>query len=103
MGKLYDVTAVTGTYEKDGETKKRYQTIGAVFDTKNGQMLKLEAVPIGWDGWAYLNEPQQREQQQKPAARIPQRPGAAADRGHGTQASRPSTGFDDMDDDIPFN
>lgn len=96
MGKLYEVTAVTGTYEKDGETKKRYMNIGSVIETKNGLSLKLEAVPVGWDGWAYLNEPQQREQQ-KPAARTPNRPGAAAERGHGTQA----TSFDDADP-FPF-
>lgn len=93
MGKLYEVTAVTGTYEKDGETKKRYMNIGSVIETKNGLSLKLEAIPVGWDGWAYLNEPQQREQQQKPAARIPQRPGAAASFGNAG---------DDMDLDIPF-
>lgn len=100
MGKIYEVTAVTGTYEKDGETKKRYMNIGSVIETKNGLSLKLEAVPVAWDGWAYLNEPQQqREQQQKTAARIPQRPGAAAARGHGAQAP---AGFDDIDSDVPF-
>ena len=58
MAKLYDIRAVTGEYEKDGETKKRYTTIGAVLETKNGgQMIKLDTLPVNWDGFAYLNEP----------------------------------------------
>lgn len=63
MGKLYDIRAITGEYEKDGETKKRYATIGVVLETKNGgQMIKLETIPVGWDGVAYLNEPYQKDQ-----------------------------------------
>lgn len=66
MSKKYEVTAVTGKYQdRDGNEKNRYQTIGVVIETKNGPMLKLESVPIGWDGWAYLNEPKAREDQQE--------------------------------------
>jgi len=58
MAKLYDIRAITGEYEKEGETKKRYQTIGAVLETKSGgQMIKLDVIPMKWDGFAYLNEP----------------------------------------------
>ena len=58
MAKLYDVRAVTGEYEKDGETKKRYTTIGAVLETKSGgMMIKLDVLPTNWEGFAYLNEP----------------------------------------------
>lgn len=65
MSKKYDVVAVTGTYkDRDGNDKRRYLTIGAVLETKNGFQLKLEAVPVGWDGWAYLNEPKPRQEQQ---------------------------------------
>lgn len=60
MGKIYDVRAVTGEYKQDGEDKKRYQTIGAVLETKNGgQALKLDMIPTNWDGFAYLNEPRE--------------------------------------------
>lgn len=63
--KKYDVVAVTGKYtDSSGEEKSRYMNIGAVIQTKNGFMLKLEGVPVGWDGWAYLNEPQANEQKQ---------------------------------------
>jgi hypothetical protein len=62
MAKTHDVVAVTGKYtDKNGKEKSRYQTIGAIIQTKNGPMLKLESVPLGWDGWAYMNEPDAKE------------------------------------------
>lgn len=58
MAKIYDIRAKIGEYEKDGETKSRYATIGAVLETKNGnQMIKVDMIPMDWDGFAYLNEP----------------------------------------------
>jgi hypothetical protein len=60
MAILYKVSAVSGKYkDSEGNEKNRYVDMGVVMDTKNGPMLKLEAVPVGWDGWAYLNEPKQ--------------------------------------------
>lgn len=72
---IYEVTVITGEYKnKDGDTKKRYQRIGSVIETKLGPMLKMDVTPIiegGWSGWAYLNEPKDEQQQQraKPAQR----------------------------------
>ena len=40
--KKYDIVAVTGTYQKDGETKKRYQTVGVVLDGEHGPYILLE-------------------------------------------------------------
>ena len=74
---LKEVTAIVGEYKnKDGDTKKRYQRIGSVIDTKNGPMLKLDVVPLkegGWDGWAYLNEPKDEQGNQPQRARPAQR------------------------------
>lgn len=68
MSKKFNVVAVTGKYtDASGKEKSRYQTIGAIIDTRNGPMLKLESVPLGWDGWAYLNDPKPRDD--KPAAK----------------------------------
>ena len=65
MARKFEVTAVTGKYtDNNGQEKSRYLNIGSVIETKNGLMLKLEAVPVGWDGWAYLNEPRPRDGQQ---------------------------------------
>lgn len=40
--KLYDVCAKTGTYTKDGQSKNRYQNVGAVIQGENGPFLILE-------------------------------------------------------------
>ena len=64
---IYEVSVINGTYiNKNKEKKNRYQQIGAVIDTKNGPMLKLDSTPLvegGWSGWAYLNAPKPKEDQ----------------------------------------
>lgn len=52
MPKLKDLCIVAGTYEKDGATKKRWLTIGALMSTNDGgqyilldPMINLAAVP----------------------------------------------------------
>lgn len=55
--KIYDIRAVVGEYEKNGEVKKKYMTVGAVIETKNGsRMIKLDVAPLSWSE-VYLNEP----------------------------------------------
>ena len=85
MSKLYEISVVSGKYKnKDGVEKSRYQTIGSVIETKNGPMLKLDLVPLEWAGYAYINEPYDKE---KPKAAEP----------------RPNRNRDMPDDDsIPF-
>ena len=86
MAKLInELTVITGTYtNKDGQQKNRYQRIGSIIDTKNGPMGKIDVIPLkegGWDGWFYINEPRDEQQRQQPQRR--------------------SSGFDDMDSDLP--
>lgn len=58
MGAKYEVTAITGKYtDRNGVEKSRYTRMGVVLETRNGLALKIEAIPVGWDGFAYLNEP----------------------------------------------
>ena len=91
MSVKYEVTAITGKYtDRDGNEKSRYAKLGVVIEGRNGPMLKIESIPVGWDGWAYLNEPRDREQP-KPSAR-PQR---QADASFGDSPGDPN-------DDIPF-
>lgn len=63
-----EITTIIGRYTNaKGEEKNRYQRIGSVIATKNGEMLKLDVIPIvegGWDGWAYMNEPRLKENAQ---------------------------------------
>lgn len=62
------VKVITGQYTNaQGQQKNRYMKIGSIIDTKNGPMLKLDANPFvkgGWDGWAYLNDPDPVESEQ---------------------------------------
>jgi hypothetical protein len=93
MAKLInEITVITGTYTNaQNQQKNRYQRIGSIIDTKNGPMLKIDVIPLkegGWDGWAYINEPREREDQ----------PGQQ--RQQFRQAPQGS-GFDDMNDDLP--
>ena len=66
MAIRYYVKAPVSEYtDKDGASKKRYQTIGIVTETKKGDlMLKLEMIPfLGLkEGtlWAYLNVPEDK-------------------------------------------
>jgi len=73
MGIKYYLKAPVSEYsDKAGEPKKRYQTIGIVTETKKGDlMFKLELIPLlGMkEGaiWGYLNEPEEKTDQPKPA------------------------------------
>lgn len=68
MAIRYYVKAAVSEYtDKDGANKKRYQTIGIVTETKNGDlMIKLELIPAYGlkEGaiWAYLNVPEDKPQ-----------------------------------------
>ena len=71
--KKYEAVAIIGTYTaSNGAEKKRYITVGTVFENDDGRLsLKLDAVPVGqeWSGWISFFEPKEREQgqQQRPA------------------------------------
>jgi hypothetical protein len=75
MAKKFDVV-VGQSYTRNGEEKTKWLNIGAVIETERGLSLKLETVPLGWDGWAKLFEPKPREEQPKPANAVPQDTGA---------------------------
>jgi len=79
----YVLKAKTGTY-KDGQgnEKTAYVKCGVVMDGKNGPIIKLEALPIVFDGWLYLSPPEEKRQQGRPQPRQQQN--------------------DEFDDDIPF-
>lgn len=94
--KRYDVVAVTGSYtDRNGVEKRRYMNCGAVFETEKGLSLKIEAIPVGFDGWFQLYEPRSEQQPavQRNAFRQP-----AVHR----QAAAAAAAQEDFDDDIPF-
>jgi hypothetical protein len=90
-----EVTVVTRYTDAQGTEKKKYHNVGVIMSTKNGDMLKLETLPIGWDGWAYLNDPKERED--KPPARPAQQ---ARQPQRAPAGPPPADNF--TDDDIPF-
>lgn len=83
MSKKFDVVVTQRYQDRDGNEQKKYVNIGAVIETRNGLSLKLESVPVGWDGWAGLYEPKPKEGQQRQSAR---------------GQSRQPSGGDDFDD-----
>lgn len=94
MTKKYDAVATVGSYNdrETGQPKKRYQTVGAVFEDEQGRLsLKLEAIPLSkeWSGWLSFYEPRQPGQ---PSARSSAPP---------AQEPAPDLSGDDGDD-IPF-
>lgn len=97
MGKKYDLAVVTGTYEKDGETKKRYENIGVVMENDNGMYMLLKKTfnPAGiQDGKesiiVSMFEPRNNQGQQQSRPAQQGRSPAQADDGQG------------FDDEIPF-
>lgn len=63
MGIRYDAIAKNGTYTKDGVEKNKWVKVGVVVDTKNGGLaLKIEQLPVPFDGWLQLAEPKAKEQ-----------------------------------------
>ena len=42
MEKVYDIAVKVGTYEKDGETKGRYENVGAVMEGEKGKFILLK-------------------------------------------------------------
>jgi len=65
MSIAYEVMASTGSYtDKNGDEKRRWMKCGIVMTTKTGGLaLKLEAVPVGSDGWFSLFEPKAKDEQ----------------------------------------
>lgn len=55
-------------YEKDGETKTYWPTVGRGFDAKNGIILRIDAVPTNWDGSLYIVEDKPKEDSQTKTA-----------------------------------
>jgi hypothetical protein len=66
---LKEIIVISGNYKNaKGEQKNRYQKIGVIIDTKNGDMLKIDSIPLidgGWNGYAYINEPRIHEENKK--------------------------------------
>jgi hypothetical protein len=62
MAVLKDVIAKGGSYTtSNGEEKVRFVRCGVMMETKNGPALKLDAMPVNFDGWLYLRDPKPKK------------------------------------------
>ena len=77
MKKYKNIVVITGTYiNKDGAEKKRYQTIGSLFEDGENFKIKLDTIPLadgGWTGWAncYDLEEKANKQEDRDDGQIP--------------------------------
>ena len=113
--KTHDIVATTGTYkDRDGSEKKRYSTVGSLFqDAETGRLsIKLDTVPVSpdWSGWLACMEPRNREVggggsggKSAGGERSSERNGPPRRQDVRTQASiHPATQMPLDEDDIPF-
>jgi hypothetical protein len=108
--KVYDLSVKIGTYEKDGETKGRYQNIGVMLEKDDGgRFIIMESwfnpagVPheAGKGIMVSMFEPRQDDGQSRPQSK--QGPAAQPARqspfGDGSKSPASADGFTD---DVPF-
>ena len=107
--KKFDAVATIGEYtDRNGDKKKRYSTIGTVFEDENGRLsLKLDTIPIGpnWSGYVNFYEPRDPRPADdgRPAASQAQHRANNYERAaHGGRAPQPSADAYDDGDEIPF-
>jgi hypothetical protein len=92
MKKTHDAVYAGEKYtDREGNEKTRYVNVGALLQRDDGSMtLKLEAVPVGFNGWINFYEPKPKDGEQRQERTRPARTAAPA-------------GADSFaDDDIPF-
>ena len=52
MKKTHNLKVAGGTYQKDGQEKTRWLTIGGMLQGDGKTKLKLDTIPVGeFDGW----------------------------------------------------
>ena len=75
-----EVRAKIRTYEKDGETKNVYMTIGSAWVSEHGSKISiaLDAIPVSqdWDKRLYINKPYEpkAQPQRDKVAEVPDEP-----------------------------
>lgn len=71
MALKYEAKCKSGTYtNRNGEEKTNWVKIGAVFETNNGLSMKIDSIPVVWDGWVSFFEPKPKDESSKPASNV---------------------------------
>lgn len=86
LKKTHDAVYAGEKYtDREGNEKTRYVNVGALFARDDGSLtMKLESLPIGFNGWINFYEPKAREGEQRQQRQAQQKP------------------VDDFGDDAPF-
>jgi hypothetical protein len=81
MKKTHDAVYAGEKYtDREGNEKTRYVNVGAMFTRDDGSLtMKLEAVPVGFNGWINFYEPKPKEGEQRQERSRPSRCAAPAD------------------------
>jgi hypothetical protein len=63
MAITHDLIAKTGEYTNAaGETKARWTKVGVAMSNKQGgTSLLIESIPVNFDGWVTMREPQPKQ------------------------------------------
>lgn len=65
MKKIKDAVYGEKYTDRDGNEKTRYTNVGSLLERDDGSMtLKLESIPVGFNGWINFYDPKPREGQQ---------------------------------------
>lgn len=99
MPRIYNVRVSTGEYtDNQGEKKKRYVQAGVIIEKNGRKYLKMEVIPVGWDGFASLMEPTDKDGDSQPSSGR-RGGGRGAPARTGPAAASQGGGFDD--DELP--
>lgn len=74
LKKTHDAVYAGEKYtDREGNEKTRYVNVGALFARDDGSLtMKLESLPIGFNGWINFYEPKPRDGEQRPQRQAPQ-------------------------------
>jgi hypothetical protein len=76
----YEVTAITGSYQKDGQEKRKYERVGSVIEKDGNFYLKIDKLAFNDEGnivnFFSLYLPKAKESQAPKAQQAIQQPGA---------------------------
>lgn len=94
MKKTHDAVYAGEKYtDRDGNEKTRYVNVGALMARDDGSLtMKLEAIPVGFNGWINFYEPKPKDGEQRQERTRPAR----------TNAPASDLASDFAADDIPF-
>jgi hypothetical protein len=110
MPVIEEITAACGTYQdSEGQDKTRWHKIGVVIEKDGKRFIKLEVIPLGWDGFASLFPPREKDEKKPRNASLPgyQAPGQSSGYKPHTRSAKPKQAAIDTepfdgDSDIPF-